>query len=417
MKKILKFIGILLLLIIGGAIVFYIMNNEALPEGESGAKADELAKKMTNVLHKEAFDNTEVIEWDFRGEHFYVWNKKEGTVIVSWDKHKVNLNLKNHELSTGGNKEIIEKALAYFNNDSFWLAAPYKVFDYGAERKLVHYKGKDALLVTYTKGGTTPGDSYLWILDDNGMPTSLKMWTQIIPIGGIEATWNTWIKTESEAKFATNHKINLFGLAVNLGNIKATTPKADALAKKILKTIKHKAYKKTRYIDWSFGGRRFYKWDKQEHIVEVKWDSLKVILHPNALNKSTAYNNDSLVTDNTKLIKRATDLFNNDSFWLVAPHKLFENGILRSIVEIEGKEALKVKYTSGGSTPGDSYTWILDKNYLPIKYLMNVPSMSMKAVPATWEEWIITDSGTLLPKLHSFANDRKLSMGEVKGYN
>ena len=48
---------------------------------------------------------------------------------------------------------------------------------------------------------------------------------------------------------------------------------------------------------------------------------------------------------------------------------------------------------------------------------MNVPSMKMVAVPATLEDWIETESGTLLPKSHTFASGGKLSMGDVKGYN
>jgi hypothetical protein len=84
---------------------------------------------------------------------------------------------------------------------------------------------------------------------------------------------------------------------------------------------------------------------------------------------------------------------------------------------IDGKEALKVKYTTGGSTPGDSYVWILDENYMPVSYNMYVPSMKMVGVPATWDDWIKTESGTMLPKSHTFSSGGVLSMGDVKGYN
>jgi len=200
---------------------------------------------------------------------------------------------------------------------------------------------------------------------------------------------------------------------------------ADALANKVLHAIKHDAYKNTRYISWAFLGKRyynfegnvFYKWDKKEHIVELKWKDTKVILHPNDLQKSKVYVNGLLVENANKTIKTANDLFNNDSFWLVAPHKLFDSGTERTIVSIEGKTAIKVKYTTGGTTPGDSYTWILNDDYLPVKYLMYIPSMNLKKVSATWQEWTETASGTLLPKLHVFADKSELSMGEVKGYN
>ena len=76
-----------------------------------------------------------------------------------------------------------------------------------------------------------------------------------------------------------------------------------------------------------------------------------------------------------------------------------------------------MKYTTGGSTPGDSYIWILDENYVPKSYKMFVPSMQMNGVNATWEDWITTESGALLPTNHTFDSGNKLSMGEVKAYN
>ena len=89
----------------------------------------------------------------------------------------------------------------------------------------------------------------------------------------------------------------------------------------------------------------------------------------------------------------------------------------RTIVKIEDRDALRVKYTSGGSTPGDSYVWLLDENNVPSSYKMYVPSMKMDGVPATWEDWITTESGAMLPTNHTFSSGNKLSMGTVKGYN
>lgn len=417
MKKLLKIVGGILALLIIAVGIYYFANNESLPEGVQGEKADALAKKMVAAMNKEAFDNTEVLEWSFRGKNHYIWKKQEGIVDVSWDDHKVSLDLKDLSKSTGGDQELIETALDYFNNDSFWLVAPYKVFDEGVERRLVTYDGKDALLVTYSSGGSTPGDSYLWILDENGMPVSYKMWVSIIPLGGVSATWSNWKESNSGIKLPTEHTLSLFGMKIDMGDVKAFNPRADELANKVLKAVKHEAYKNTRYIDWSFGGRRFYKWDKEKHIIEVKWNDAKVMLHPNDMEKSVAYLKGEEIKNNDNLVKRAWDLFNNDSFWLVAPHKLFEPGIIRSIEMIDGKEALRVKYTTGGTTPGDSYVWILGEDYIPVSYQMYVPSMKMVAVPATWEDWIETESGTMLPKNHTFSSGRSLSMGDVKGYN
>jgi hypothetical protein len=422
MKRFFKIIGILLLLLIATGIVFFIRKNEPLPIGEKGKDADALALKMLDAINADAYANTEVLAWSFRNEHHYKWFKKQNSVRVSWGQNKVILNTINPSKSTVftdnqqvENKELITTATAYFNNDSFWLIAPYKVFDPGTERRIVKHKGKDALLITYTSGGTTPGDSYLWILEDTGLPISFKMWTKIIPIGGVEASWNNLKTTESGILLPTSHTLSLFDMKLPMGNVKSYNPKANALANKMLKAIKHDNYEATNHLAWNFGGRRSYEWDKKNHIVAVSWDTIRVVLHPNNLEKSSIFfNNKVSDTKDKKLITKATNFFNNDSFWLVAPHKLFEKGIIRSVQKEAGKDALLVKYTSGGTTPGDSYLWILDENYIPKSYKMFVPSMQMEGTPATWDDWITTESGTLLPTNHSFGRGRKLSMGNVK---
>jgi hypothetical protein len=417
MKKTLKIIGLLITVAIVAVGIYYIVNNEALPKGVQGKEAEELAEKMMSAINKRAFDSTEILEWSFRGKHHYVWKKQQGLVDVSWDSISVTVNLNDYSKSIGTSSELIETAINFFNNDSFWLIAPYKVFDDGVERSIVKVNNKDALLIKYTSGGTTPGDSYLWILDENYMPVSFKMWTQIIPIGGVSATWNDFITADSGIKLPTSHTLSLLGMKIDMGEVKAYNPNADALAHTILNAVKYEAYKNTRYIDWSFRGKRFYKWDKKQHIVEVKWNDVSVLLLPNNLTKSTVYLNDKEVSYNENLITRALRFFNNDSFWLVAPHKLFEPGVYRSIEMIDGQEALHVKYSVGGSTPGDSYTWILDENYLPTSYKMYVPSMKMNGVSATWEDWTLTESGTLLPKNHIYLSGKIINMGDVKGYN
>ena len=417
MKKFLKIIGLLITVIILATVLYCFAKNESLPSGIPGKEADELAEKMMSAIDKKAFDNTEILKWSFRDKHHYVWRKQEGLVDVSWDSILVTVNLNDYSKSIGASSELIETAINFFNNDSFWLVAPYKVFDEGVERSIVKVDNKDALLIKYTSGGTTPGDSYLWILDENYVPVSFKMWTQIIPIGGVSATWNDFITSNSGIKLPISHTLSLFGIKIDMGEVKAYNTNADKLAHNMLKAIKHEAYKNTRYIDWSFKGKRFYKWDKIKHIVEVKWNDAKVLLHPNDLTKSTVYLNDKEVSYNANLVKRALRFFNNDSFWLVAPHKLFEPGIYRSIRLIDGKEALHVKYSRGGTTPGDSYVWILDENYMPTNYQMYLQKMKKIGTSVSWEDWTLTESGTLLPKNHIYLSGKKINMGEVKGYN
>jgi hypothetical protein len=65
-------------------------------------------------------------------------------------------------------------------------------------------------LVTYKSGGVTPGDSYLWKADAEGLPLSVQMWVKIIPIGGLEFGWDNWQELPSGAMIGSRHKSKLF---------------------------------------------------------------------------------------------------------------------------------------------------------------------------------------------------------------
>lgn len=232
-KRILKIIGGIIIFLTLPTLLFfgfmYLKYNEELPNGQQGTEADQLATSMLNALNEEAYLNTDYLEWTFKGIHHYKWYKTDQTCEVSWDGMTVILDFGNpnnskvfagdQEYNGYEKQEYINKAQNYFNNDSFWLVAPYKVFDKGTERRLVTTKqGKKALLVTYTKGGSTPGDSYLWHLDENSKPKSFQMWVDILPIDGLEASWDHWTTTESGAKLPTTHKFLVFEL--DMGEVK-----------------------------------------------------------------------------------------------------------------------------------------------------------------------------------------------------
>ncbi len=235
MKKVLKIlikcIGILFVL---GAVTFailYAIYNKSLPQGKSGIAADSLAHKMLKALNYDAYKDTRYVEWSFKADkHRYKWDKQLGVVRVEWDDYRVVLNLANPakssvfendiQVTENSRTELIETAVSNFNNDSFWLVAPFKVFDSGTERSLVTLEdGSDGLLINYTSGGTTPGDSYLWKLGKNRMPESFQMWVEIIPIGGLEATWGDWQIMESGVFLPISHKLG--PMDFKMGEVKA----------------------------------------------------------------------------------------------------------------------------------------------------------------------------------------------------
>ncbi|WP_339694034.1 hypothetical protein [uncultured Roseivirga sp.] len=227
MKKLFRILAVTLLMLILGLFVFYLIKNESLPQGTDGPEADNLTLEMMESLNKSAWDTTSEVSWTFKGIHHYEWNRTENSVLVKWDENEVLLNTVNQtgvvihpeKIREEGKEKLIKQAFGYFNNDSFWLCAPFKAFDPGTERSLVTFKdGREGLKITYTSGGSTPGDSYVWILDDNHKPKSVKMWVSILPLGGMEFTWESYLTLKSGAMIAQDH-ILYNGVNIDLSQI------------------------------------------------------------------------------------------------------------------------------------------------------------------------------------------------------
>jgi len=224
MKKILKWFLILALFLIIGLAIAGFLIHESKPNGNPSPEADAAAQKMMAAVDKAAWETTAIISWDFAGRQQYLWDKDRHFVKVMWGENTVLLHTKSVtgkaftngvEVTGDAGIKLVKMAWHHFCNDSFWLNAVVKVFDPGTSRSMVKTKdGVDAMMVNYATGGTTPGDSYAWILDKNGLPTSYKMWVSMIPIGGIEFTWEKWITLSTGAKIATLHKSAVFDLKI-----------------------------------------------------------------------------------------------------------------------------------------------------------------------------------------------------------
>jgi hypothetical protein len=112
--------------------------------------------------------------------------------------------------------DLLEKGYAWFINDSFWLN-PFCTFTRPeVQRALVRQEdGREALLVTWRSGGVTPGDSYLVHFGPDGLPSRWNMWVQIIPFGGVPASWEGWQRQQGVA-FSSHHRLGPMDLKLEI---------------------------------------------------------------------------------------------------------------------------------------------------------------------------------------------------------
>lgn len=225
MKRVFLYVvAVILLIMVGGWLAIGIAS-EPLPDSSgSTAEAEQLTDKIFAAINKPAYDSLQLIEWSFPRGHHFIWERSSHRVTASWGNNKVvfypnDLSGEAYVDSqlvddVNQSEELIQQAWALFANDSFWLVAPYKLRDPGTSRRVVATDRGQALLVTYSSGGVTPGDSYLWILDDEGRPIAWKMWVSILPVKGLEFSWEQSVYHKN-AWFAPIHK-GPMGIGVDL---------------------------------------------------------------------------------------------------------------------------------------------------------------------------------------------------------
>jgi hypothetical protein len=230
MKILKRILLVILLLIIILVAYLRLFVHESPPTISTESGAENMTQELLNAVNKSAWDTLSIMQWTFRDSHHYLWDKKANNAIIKWGDYEVHLNMdavdgralcKGVELSGKDKDKVIQKAWSFWCNDSFWLAAPFKIKDPGTQRYIAtDQEGKQGLLVQYASGGVTPGDQYLWYMDEQGLPTGYKMWVKILPVGGVYTSWEDWQQLPGGAKVASRHKGNIAGLELILTNIK-----------------------------------------------------------------------------------------------------------------------------------------------------------------------------------------------------
>lgn len=156
------------------------------------------------------------------------------------------------------------------------------------------------------------------------------------------------------------------------------TSAADSLAMRVIDAFGGMdTWQSIPYMQFDFAAqspnrssRRRHLWDRNTGRYRVEYainqDSSAVVLFNVHSKEGTAYINGNPVDEETssQMVARAHRLFINDTYWLMAPTKLFDDGVNRSIEDttLVDAQMLALSFDSVGYTPGDQYWLTIDNS-------------------------------------------------------
>lgn len=190
------------------------------PTGTAGPEADALARRVEAAVGKAAWDQLGGIRFRYARDHRYLWDRNGGRVRVQFGSNTAWIRLAGRggvaerdgrRLDGEEAGDVLAEGYAWFCNDSFWFNPALKLFDAGAERELLP---DGQLLVRYGSGGVTPGDTYVYELDGDGLPVAWRMWVEVLPVGGLRARWTDWVRFDNGAAYAATRRLGPVPLRV-----------------------------------------------------------------------------------------------------------------------------------------------------------------------------------------------------------
>ena len=218
MKKILaRFFALAILTLV-------VADCSSLPVGQPGEAAEKLAQKMIKAADYDKWQATSAVTFVFRGDDRVFWDKKRKLIEVQFKTKTVQFSeLSGKSICLEGDRRLLEEcgeltqsAVKRFYNHSFWLNPVFHIQSPGAERALVE---NEKLLVSFKSGGSTPGDSYLFTVDEEGKIADMRMWVSILTIKGMRAVFSDYRTTETGVRIAHHHKLSGI-VSVDLSEVK-----------------------------------------------------------------------------------------------------------------------------------------------------------------------------------------------------
>lgn len=153
-------------------------------------------------------------------------------------------------------------------------------------------------------------------------------------------------------------------------DLEGSDPSAIQLADSIMHAMGGREnWDKTRFISWTFNGRRDLVWDKHTGRVRVvsKPDSTVYLVNIHTGEGRVKIRNTEITEPDSlkKLLNKATNAWINDSYWLVMPFKLKDDGVT---LKYMGEDTLNgnrfntliLTFKEVGVTPQNKYKVYVD---------------------------------------------------------
>jgi hypothetical protein len=195
-------------------------------------------------------------------------------------------------------------------------------------------------------------------------------------------------------------------------------PEADELAHALERSVDKDAWDRTGAVRWTFTAMKHqHLWDKNRQLARVRWDDLEVLVD---INKKTgrAYRKGTEIqgAEVQGLVDKGYAFWANDSFWLNPVVKLFDPGVMRTVVTFDGgSRGLMVGYSSGGVTPGDQYMWIPGSDGRPAAWRMWVSVLPISGIEFRLGDWTRLSTGAQLATRHRTSLGLAIQLDDVAG--
>ena len=175
--------------------------------------------------------------------------------------------------------------------------------------------------------------------------------------------------------------------------------KATSIAKRVISAMGgDENFEETNFIGWTFFGSRKLIWDKQNDRVRVDYLKKELTIMTSLNSEETKlFINGSEITDADSLIKYSTRgkrIWANDSYWLLMPFKLLDEGVnlkyvKDTLINNVNTSILEMTFENVGFTPENKYWIYVDMNSYLItqwdffdKYTDTIPEFSN-----TWSDY------------------------------